>query len=84
MARKGGTTKKFYVETRGIKVTGGQKVAAGTVLTRQGDRWKAGRHVIGRTHLNAAIDGEVYFTHKREHNGKTMTYVHIRPGKTSN
>ena len=84
MARKGGTTKRFYTETRGIKVAGGQKVTAGTVLTRQGHRWKAGHHVIGRTHLNAAIDGEIYFTRKREHNGKTVTYVHIRPGKTSN
>jgi len=81
MSRVGGTTKKYYKETAGIKVSGGQRVTAGTVLTRQGTRWKAGRNVLGRTHLNAAIDGEVYFTRKREPNGKSGTYVHIRPEK---
>ena len=42
MARKGGITNKFYKETRGLKVSGGQVVSSGTILTRQGHRWKPG------------------------------------------
>jgi ribosomal protein L27 len=79
MARKGGLTSKFYRETRGIKVSGGQPVTSGTILTRQGDRWKPGVNVIGRIHLTAACDGEVYFTKKRGLYGHKVTYVHIRP-----
>ena len=79
MARKGGLTSKFYRETRGIKVSGGQFVTTGTVITRQGDRWKPGHNVNGLMHLTAACDGEVYFTKKRGHYGRAVTYVHVRP-----
>ena len=79
MARKGGLSAKFYRETRGVKVSGGQHVRAGTLLTRQGDRWKAGINVIGRMHLTAACDGEVYFTSKRGSYKKAVTFVHVRP-----
>lgn len=79
MAREGGLTSKFYRETKGLKVTGGQTVTCGTVLTRQGDRWKPGKNVTGRTHLNAACDGEVYFTRRRGKYNRSETTVHIRP-----
>lgn len=79
MARKGGITSKFYRETRGVKVSGGQVVTAGTVLTREGDRWKPGVNVAGRMHLTAACDGEVYFQKKRGNYKKSVTYVNIRP-----
>lgn len=79
MTKVGGTTKRFYKETRGIKVTGGEPVKAGTVLTRRGDRWKAGINVSGRMHLTAACDGEVYFTHKRGNYRRAVTFVNIRP-----
>ena len=46
MARKGGLSAKFYRETAGIKVSGGQTVKAGAMLTRQGDRWKPGLNVL--------------------------------------
>lgn len=79
MAREGGLTSKFYRETAGIKVTGGQFVRRGTLLTRQGDRWKPGRNVIGRTHLNAACDGTVVFSRRRGNRNKSETLVHIEP-----
>jgi ribosomal protein L27 len=79
MARKGGLTHKFYRETAGIKVSGGQFVTTGTILTRQGDRWKPGINVLGRMHLSAACDGEVYFTKKRGNYRKSVTLVHVRP-----
>lgn len=79
MARKGGITNKYYKETKGLKVSGGQAVPAGTVLTRQGHRWKPGINIIGRTHLVASCDGQVYFTHKKDHYKKASTYINIRP-----
>ncbi len=84
MTKVGGTTKKFYKETRGMKVSGGQRVNSGTVLTREGHRWKSGLNVIGRTHLTAACAGEVYFTRKMGNYRRAVTYIHIRPeAKTS-
>jgi ribosomal protein L27 len=76
--RVGGITSKYYKETRGIKVSGGQTVKAGTVLTRQGHKWHPGINVIGRTHLTAACDGEVYFTKKKGGFHKMITCVNIR------
>ena len=79
MSRLGHTTHKYYKETRGIKVSGGQRVKAGTMLTRQGHKWLRGLNVIGQTHLTAAIDGEVYFTRKKNSYNRVSTIVNIRP-----
>lgn len=79
MTRLGHTTKKYYKETKGIKVSGGQFVKAGTVLTRQGNKWKAGSHVLGLMHLTAACDGQVYFTRRRNKYKTEATYINIRP-----
>jgi ribosomal protein L27 len=77
--RVGGLSHKYYRETAGIKVSGGQTVKAATVLTREGDQWKPGLNVRGRIHLSAACAGVVYFTQKRTRDGKRSTYVNIRP-----
>ncbi len=77
--RVGGITSKYYCETRGVKVSGGQAVKAGTILTRQGNVWKAGLNVIGRTSLTAAIDGQVYFTRKKNSYNKVITLINIKP-----
>lgn len=74
----GGLSHKSYKETSGIKVTGGQKVKSGTVITREGDVWKPGINVLGRMKLSAACDGEIYFTRKRNATKKICTYVNIR------
>ena len=79
MSRLGHTTKKFYRETRGVKVSGGQFVKSGTVLTRRGDRWKRGINVLGLMHLTAACDGHIYFTKKRGTYRGAVTYIHVRP-----
>lgn len=79
MTKIGGTTKKFYRETRGMKVSGGQFVRSGTVLTREGHRWQPGDNVLGRTHLTAACDGEVFFTRKRGNYRRAITLIHVRP-----
>ena len=77
--RVGGKSHKFYRETCGIKVSGGQVIKTGTVLTRQGDRWKPGLNVVGMMKLTAACAGEVYFTKKRVKSGKIATFVNVRP-----
>ena len=79
MSRVGGLTKKFYRETRGVKVSGGQTVKCGTMLTRRGDKWKPGLNVTGRMHLTAVCDGEVYFTKKRGGYNQSMTIINVRP-----
>ncbi len=81
--RVGGISSKFYKETKGIKVSGGQEVKAGTVLTRQGHKWQAGINVIGRTNLTAGIDGEVYFTKKKNTFKREKTYINVRPAKAA-
>ncbi len=79
MSKVGGLSKINYKETKGIKVSGGSTVKAGTVLTRQGDKWKPGINVAGRMHLTAACDGEVYFTRKKGTYNKAVTFVNVRP-----
>lgn len=75
----GGLSHKIYKETRGMKVSGGQEVKAGTMLTRQGDKWKPGINVRGLMHLSAAVNGEVYFTRKRiRKTGKVDTFINVR------
>ena len=51
------------------------------MLTRDGDRWKPGINVIGRMHLTAARDGEVYFTKKKGNYRRVVTYINIRPAE---
>jgi len=81
MVRVGGLTKKYYKETKGVKVSGGQMVKCGTMLTRKGDRWKPGINVTGRMHLTAVCDGEVYFTKKKGNYRRVVTYINIRLAK---
>ena len=81
MVRVGGLTHKYYKETRGVKVSGGQVVKAGTVLTREGDKWKPGLNVVGQSSLTAACDGEVYFTRKKNRYKRQITVINIKPTK---
>jgi len=76
--RVGGISSKYYCETRGVKVSGGQKVKAGTVLTRQGQIWKPGINVNGLSSLTAAVEGEVYFTRKKNGYKRVVTFINIK------
>lgn len=77
--RVGGLSKINYKETRGVKVSGGMRVKSGTVLTRQGDKWKPGINVLGRMHLTAACEGTVYFTRKKGNYKRAVTLINIKP-----
>jgi len=78
MAGKGGLSHKYYCETRGLKVTAGQKVNTGAILTRQGDKWKTGINVGGRTILFALVDGTVYFTKTKGKHNRLITKINIK------
>lgn len=79
MSKVGGLTSKYYKETRGLKVSGGQVVKSGAILTRNGNKWKSGINVNGLMHLTAGCAGEVYFTKKRGNYKRAVTYINIRP-----
>ena len=60
----------------GVKVYGGQKVPAGSIIVRQrGTKFHAGANVgVGRDHtLFALVDGEVKFATKGPRNRQTVT-----------
>ncbi|MCA9401044.1 MAG: 50S ribosomal protein L27 [Candidatus Omnitrophica bacterium] len=82
MVRVGGLTKKYYKETKGMKVSGGQQVKAGTMLTREGHRWVPGLNVNGDMHLVAGCDGEVYFTKKKNRFNRQVTVINIKPAES--
>jgi ribosomal protein L27 len=81
MSGKGGISSKFYRETRGLKVSDGEEVNTGKILTRQGDKWKPGLNVGGRTNLFALCGGKIYFTKKKGTHNKIITIVNIKPAK---
>jgi len=78
MTRVGGLTKKYYKETKGLKISGGQRVKAGTLLTREGHKWQPGINVTGRMHLTSLCNGEIYFTKKKGPSRKEITYVNVK------
>lgn len=80
MARKGGTSHINYKETRGLKVTAGQGVSVGSILTRQGSRWKPGINVGGIGTLYALADGTVYFSRRKSRykTKKAETVINIK------
>lgn len=70
---------KHYLDTKGLKVSAGQLVKSGTILTRQGNRWKAGNNVGDSGTLFALRTGRVYFTRRKGSYNKTRTYINIEP-----
>lgn len=79
MTKVGGLTSKYYKETKGLKISGGSHVKAGTILTREGHRWKPGINIDGKMHLVAGCDGEVYFTERKNSYRKIEKVINIKP-----
>lgn len=77
----GGITHKHYPETKGLKITGGQIVKKGTILTREGNKWRPGLNVGGKGTLYALCNGTVYFTERRGtyRTNKRCTVINIKP-----
>ena len=81
MAQRGGISHIHYKEKMGLKASGGQFVKKSTLLTRQGNKWKAGINIGGKGALFALCDGTVYFTRKKGSykRKKVTTFINIRP-----
>lgn len=62
-----------------LKVSGGQLVKAGTILTRGMSNYKAGENVQGRNTLYALCQGKVAFSKKKTSLGKVATFINILP-----
>ena len=78
----GGVSHKHYPETKGLKVGGGESVKKGTILTRQGNKWKAGVNVGGKEgSLYALCNGTIYFAAKKGtyRTTKRYTYINVKP-----
>lgn len=72
---------KQYIDTKGIKVGAGQLVRTGTILTRQGNKWKAGINVGDSGTLYALCEGKVYFTRQKRGSNRKQTRINITPLK---
>lgn len=72
---------KHYLDTKGIKVGAGELVRIATILTRQGNKWKAGKNVGDSGTLYALCEGKVYFTKRKGGLNRKQTYINILPVK---
>lgn len=87
--KAGGSTKNgrdSVAKRLGVKVFGGQKVTAGSIIVRQrGTKYFAGDNVgMGKDHtLFSLVDGEVHFSKKAlvKFTGRTYkdTIVNVKP-----
>lgn len=64
---------------RAIKVSSGEFVKTGQILSRGIMTYKAGRNVRGIDTLYAACSGEVSFSKKKTSHGRPRTFIHILP-----
>lgn len=64
---------------KAMKVSGGQVVKTGQILSRGFSTYKAGLNVKGLGTLYATAQGEVYFSHKKTPHGKIRTFINVQP-----
>jgi len=66
---------------KAVKVSCGELVKTGQILTRGMPTYKAGINVKGLDTLFALCPGKVYFTKKKTSHGKFRTFVNVEPAK---
>jgi len=64
-----------------IKVSDGQLVKTGQILSRGINTYRAGNNVKGIATLQALCDGKVYFSKKKTPHGRPRTFINIMPQK---
>lgn len=64
---------------KSIKISGGEMVKTGEILSRGFSTYKAGNHVGGLNTLYALCDGKVYFSKKKTSHGRIRTFINIVP-----
>jgi len=66
---------------KGIKISEGQPVKTGQILSRGTSTYKRGSNVGGVNTLYALCPGAVYFSKKKTSHGKVRTFINIKPQK---
>lgn len=66
---------------KAIKVSGGQAVKTGQILSRGVMTYKAGCNVAGIDTLQALCPGKVHFARKKTSHGKERTFINILPAE---
>lgn len=64
---------------KALKVSSGQNVKTGTILSRSLGNYKAGKNVQGLDTLFALCPGKIYFSKKKSSYNKIRTYINIAP-----
>lgn len=64
-----------------LKVSEGQCVKVGTILSRHINKYKAGKNTRGEGSIFALVEGIVHFTRKKTPHGKFRTFVNVMPKK---
>ncbi|OGX17942.1 MAG: hypothetical protein A3K83_02145 [Omnitrophica WOR_2 bacterium RBG_13_44_8b] len=62
---------------RAVKVSAGNIVKTGQILSRGLSTYKAGINVKGIATLHALCPGKIYFTRKKTSHGKVRTFINI-------
>lgn len=62
---------------KALKVSNGQTVKTGQILSKGIDTYKVGHNVKGLGTLFALCPGKVYFTRKKTSHGKVRTLINI-------
>jgi ribosomal protein L27 len=64
---------------KGLKVSDGQPVKVGQLLSRGINVYKSGKNVKGLSDMVALCAGKVYFSHKKTSHGKFRTFINVAP-----
>lgn len=64
---------------KAIKVSAGQPVKTGQILSRGVPTYKAGFNVGGLGALYALCSGKAYFSKKKTSHGKARTFINVAP-----
>ncbi len=62
---------------KAMKVSNGQTVKTGQILSKGIDTYKAGHNVKGLGTLFALYPGKVYFTRRKTSHGKVRTLINV-------
>lgn len=69
---------------KALKVSSGQIVLAGKILSRGIPTYKAGINTRGMGTLYALCPGEVYFSKRKTGHGKMRTFINVKPQAKAN
>jgi len=64
---------------KALKVSNGQLIKTGQILSRGMNSYKAGVNVKGLGSLHALCSGKVYFSKKKTSHGRVRTFINILP-----